>query len=315
MTKTVTPAEFDAEEFRVIIERDRAVARIAALQEQAHVLAGDRKEGSFGAKHWTLTNAQAEARIKELGEAGDRKAAGVFREIADLRQLTGMLNGRIESMEDIYRAAPWSRYFPCQNADGHIHSSLRGCKTVYWDTDMGWETEMSGRTVDEAIHGGEGFEGLGETLCSVCFPEAPAEWCRTKRETTRAQREAEKAARAEAKFVKGLRPHEVFRASTGDRIETVAAAKAVFRKPYETAVELEYERTPAGAARWSEPESNARCIAYMEEKLVGETADAQRAHEILLAREEAAPGTGWTQADADRAAASAAKRTRKAYFG
>ena len=56
-------------------------------------------------------------------------------------------------------------------------------------------------------------------------------------------------------------------------------------------------------------------MARLTEHLPAVQADARHANAILLAREAAAPGTGWTQADADKAVASAAKRTRKAYFG
>jgi hypothetical protein len=187
---------------------------------------------------------------------------------------------------------------------------------------------MSGLTPGQAIHGVEGqFEGLGETLCSVCFPDAPAEWCRTRSEVTRAEREAAKAAmnaeRDAARAVKNLTEAETAQFTMMDRYDrpkTVAAAKALVRQPHETRVELEWNRSAEAKARWVSPDSGlgeerySQFIANLESRLAEETLAAELADEILFAREAATPGTGWTRDDSDKAAAATVKRTRQAYF-
>jgi hypothetical protein len=321
-SKTVTPAEFDAAEFDLIQRRDKAWSSLGRLMDIAHRMAGDRQRG-FGTGSWQLTDGAAEMKLAAMAQGADsldlsmrKRPSEVIALIVETRNIIRELQQRIEDMEAVFRAAPWNRYFPCLNADGHIHASLRGCPTVRPGTSMGWATQMSGLTPDEAIHGVEGvFEGLGETLCSVCFPGAPAEWCRTRSEVTKAERAAAKAAKAEAKFVKNLRPDEIFRTHDGERIETVAAAKALVRKPAETEIELEWNRSEGAAIRSSYPERQVNMIASIEARLGAEGNDAGRANEILMIREAAAPGTGWTQADADKAVASAAKRAHKAWFG
>jgi hypothetical protein len=177
---------------------------------------------------------------------------------------------------------------------------------------------MSGLTPDQAIHGIEGqFEGLGETLCSVCFPDAPAEWCRTRSEVTRTEREAARAAKNAARDAKkAMKELETpFVCHDGDRERTVAGLKAVVRKAYETRVELEWARGEERKAQFDSPERYEDCIRNIEHRLAGEQDDSERACQVLIGREAAVPGSGWTWEDADKAIKSTVKRTRKAYFG
>jgi hypothetical protein len=88
----------------------------------------------------------------------------------ELRTEVATIMLAIEDAETVYREHRWTRYFPCRNRDGHIHASLRGCSTVRWSTDMGWEPELSGKPVEDAV------AKLGEALCTMCFPAAPSGW-------------------------------------------------------------------------------------------------------------------------------------------
>lgn len=309
--KSMTQAEmaaWDAGTFEVIMQQEQVSAQRDRLFEAAHRMAGDKKRG-YGRTRWLSTDGEVLARLRE---DGDEHAARVIAQLDETHDLITALGNLITEREAVWKAGGcWSRYFPCLNADGHIHSSLRGCPTVRQDTQMSWATELSGKTVAEAV------AGLGETLCSVCFPEAPAGWCRTRSEVTRAEREAARdaknAARDAARAAKNLA--EPFETHDGERVTTVAAAKTVVRKPAETAVELEWYRSGDAGRRFSDPESLQRVVRSVTERLEGEKADMRRACEILLSREAAAPGTGWTQEEAGKAVASAAKRARRAYFG
>lgn len=313
MTRTVTPAEFDAEEFRAIQERDKAASRLDVLVTEAHRAAGDLKSYSgWGARRvtsWQLSDAEAVERLAVLPDN-----SGLLAAIVEAKLLISMLNGRIEDMERIWRAAPWSRYFPCLNADGHIHASLRGCSTVRWDTDMGWATELSGSTVEEAI------AALGPTLCSVCFPGAPVAWCRSRQEVTRAEREAARAAKnaeRDARLaVKNLTREESAQlsAAAGERVTTVAAAKALVRQPAETMAELEWNRSDEASSRWDDKTRYADFIARMEQRLARETNAAERAAEILAEREAAVPGTGQTREESDAAFTRKLRAARREWF-
>ena len=302
-------AEFDAAEFRLMQDLSQAEAERDRLVAAAHRQAGDTRSYSGWGRNrvvsWQLTDEEAIA------------AAGAAELVSNARYRITSFREHISAMEAMYQEGPWARYFPCLNADGHIHASLRGCPTVRFDTSMGWATEYSGLTADQAIHGIPGeFEGLGETLCSVCFPGAPAEWCRTRSEVTRAERELaaaeKKAARDAERAAKNLA--KTFTTHDGDRITTVAAAKALVRKPAETQVELEWNRTLEASKRWQDQDSYAAFIARMEHRLEAERKDAGEIGLILAAREAIVPGHGWSREDQDKAFDKTLKRTRKAYF-
>lgn len=321
-------AAWDAGTFELITSQARTAASVAHLIDSAHRVVGDKRAG-FGSKAWRMTDeqvlAELEDRREEHGRPGSFAPLVYLGNINDGRRLVERLGSQIEEREAVWAASGrWARYFPCLSRDGHIHATLRGCPTVRQDTGMGWATEMSGLSADQAVHGVEGqFEGLGETLCSVCFPGAPVQWCRTRSEVARAEREAAKAARQEAKYAKRLRPDEVFRqdAGKGLRVETVAACKTLARQPAETLARLEWRRSTEGRSQWADPESGldeecyARLIAGIEERLAVEQADAEKADDVLFAREAAVPGTGWTREESDRAYAAALKRARRDYFG
>jgi hypothetical protein len=60
----------------------------------------------------------------------------------------------------------WTRFMLVTSSTGHVHSSMN-CSTCRWTTEFAPVVALSGSTADEAI------AALGETLCSVCFPDAP----------------------------------------------------------------------------------------------------------------------------------------------
>lgn len=312
MTRALTQpemAEHDKRQFTLMNQRMLTMGYREQSLNAAHRMAGDKR--SRGG--WDTSDAEV---IRYLRN-NDPRAAELLAVIEGYDLEITELSRQVGEMEAFYRNDPWNRYFPCLNRDGHIHSTLRGCKTVYWDTDMGWATEYSGLTPDQAIHGIPGqFEGLGETLCSVCFPDAPVEWCRTRSEVTRAEREraaAEKrAARDAIKAMKELA--EPFRTWDNDRITTVAAAKGIIRRPAETQVELEWNQTEQAAKRWQDRESYEAFIARMKHRLEMERADAARMSLILIEREFALAGSGWSQADQDKAFTTALKRNRSIWF-
>lgn len=329
MTESLTPAEFDARELEVYKELWQIEATVPGINDLVHRHAGDQRvsNGYGRPKTWGMSDVEARGRVAYLASSYNypqdpSSSLTPSDVIARVEQAEYEINERrqvIAEMEEVYWQDPWTRYFPCLNRDGHIHSSLRNCPTVRYDTAMGWATELSGLTPDQAIH--VGIPGqvppLGETLCTVCFPDAPAEWCRTRSEVTKAERERakaeERAARDAKNAVKNLA--ETFRAHDGDRVKTVAAAKALVRKPAETEVELEWYRTEKASKEWNDPERYAEFIARMERRLFLERQDAQQLNQILLDREYQLPGSGWTVKEWDKSVQAAARRTRKACFG
>jgi hypothetical protein len=295
------PAEHDAAQFALYQEMWKADQRLKGLRLSMHGMVGDRERGYGRDRAWGMTFAQVCVAMRSLEEAGDEVIRGyslrpsqVWAQDSALVDEIRSLSDRIAQMEAIWREHRWTRWFPCLNPDGHLHSSLRGCPTVYGDTDMGWETGLSGKTVEEAI------ALLGPRLCSVCFPDAPVEHCRSLRDITRGQREAEKARKAAEKAaadaVKLLSAGEVFTSRRDDeRITKVTELKALISREVEDRVRQEWLSGDKGVSRdgWS-AEWLATQRAVQAEHSRQSAEDAAQAERILLAREAASPGWGAT---------------------
>ncbi len=191
------PAEHDARQFELVQQASRIADRLETVRNQMHRLAGDRKDWIGRRQYWRRTAAEI---VRDLESAAKdtnpnirlrTQAAEILRTEADLLGQLAQLTAQIDAMEATWREHRWTRYFPCLNADGHVHTSLNGCPTVnrgHSQTAMGWATELSGLPIEEAIRP----ENLGPRLCSVCYPGAPVEHCRSLRDITREEREAER---------------------------------------------------------------------------------------------------------------------------
>jgi hypothetical protein len=293
---TVSPREHDEAEAKLFEAYERADRDLTAHRATMHYLAGDRKDYRGHRPVWRMTLAQVIDQLKAAVAAGDKRdlshgttPSQALAEEADLQTEVARIMTAINEAEAIYKAHGWTRFFPCLNRDGHIHSSLRGCPSVHWDTQMGWTPELSGKTVETAV------AELGEALCTICFPLAPVEWKsktlgQVKDDRTRSERDAAKAAREAVKAVKNLTDGQQFRDHRNDRVTTVAACKQVLRAE----VELR-DYYGKGAHPWWTESVKA----------------AEQAVRVLLEREAANPGTGATQAEIDKIIDSAIKRNRK----
>lgn len=70
-----------------------------------------------------------------------------------------------------YLSRPWPRYYLVTSSAGHIHSHT-DCQTCRRTTEFGWMPERSGQTEAEAI---ADLGDYAESLCSVCYPNAPVD--------------------------------------------------------------------------------------------------------------------------------------------
>jgi hypothetical protein len=293
------PVAFDGR-LEALYERwEQADAQLKRTRSQMHALAGDRGE-YVGRRHvWRRTHAEVGQIIRVQASRGNGRIAAEAAELLENQLRTeherATVVASIQAMDRVYLMAPWNRFFPCRNRDGHIHSSLRECQSVRYATPMGWRPDLSGRTVAEAV------ADLGEALCTFCFHDAPSDWKaktlgQVADERTAAERAAARAARDEVKWDKKLRP--ATRTSPGERfrcdgnwVETAAGAKEVLRR------EVEF-RDYYGHGE------HCMHAAYLE--------GARQARIVLVNRESAKPGTGATQEQIDRIIASAVMRNIKA---
>jgi hypothetical protein len=290
-TTEQTPREIDEAEAALYEKLARVDAQRDSARDRLYYIAGYRPEYTRTGHYWKRTLGELMEDIDGLVARGNKLnlSYGVTPSLArkafdEVLTEQARVLVEIERLEAIYRANPWTRYFPCLNADGHIHSSLN-CPTCRPTTPMGWTPQLSGKPAEDAV------AELGPVLCTVCFPEAPVEWKREPSELRAGQRAAEKAEREAKKARKNLLPGEVITVNDrfADRITTVAAAKDALRK------EVEFRDYFGHGPHVSYPAWAEAAVA---------------AKAVLLAREEREEGTGATQAEIDRIITNAVKRNR-----
>lgn len=317
----VIPAEHDAEQYAVMQENAKAESQLWALRDKMHAMAGDKRERIGRGYQWAMSWGEVGSILSRMAQGEDAddfrhggRPSQLLAQDSALVARIGELDAREEAMEATWKTVRWTRWYPCLNRDGHIHSSLRGCESILATTQMGWATGLSGMTVEEAI------ATLGPRLCSKCFPDAPSEWCRSLHDITREQRAAKAAQtaaeRAAARAVKELAPADQFASrASGEKVTTVAACKAIIRGAVERRVEVEWNRTPAAAARWHDDESYRSSLARLEDSITEMDADAAQAEGVLVAREAAMPGTGAPAAEIAKMRAAKEKSARREWLG
>jgi hypothetical protein len=191
MTQTASTAQaIDTQLAQLHAQAARIEERIGSTVDRLYRMAGYRPVHEFGRRpYWKRAVAEM---LQDIGfliaHKGDErnlmmgerpsKAKTRYDALLTLRAEIGL---QIDQLDAIYDADPWPRYFPCLTNHGHIHSSLRGCRTVRWDSLMGWHAELSGKPVDLAV------AELGPILCTVCFEDAPVEYKRDPAEYHREQ--------------------------------------------------------------------------------------------------------------------------------
>jgi len=220
-TKSLCQLEFDTALAALHLKAQQLRDERARLINKLHFVARDKKVGTYGRRVWAKNLKEVIALLEH-----ERRGHDVIAELATVDATHAALKAEIDAQNEIYRAAPWSRFILCLSHGGHIHNAI-GCSTLHWDTPVEWHPELSGLSIEAAV------KALGPTLCSVCFPSAPVEWRRKRSDVEREASAAERAAKAEAKFIKNLRDSEIFPDYHQGRVTTVAGAKQALRDEVE----------------------------------------------------------------------------------
>lgn len=108
-----------------------------------------------------LTTQEAVTRAEALGTERAEKLLAALAEAQDVRIAATEAVG---DHEQGYTG--WNRYFLVTSSAGHVHRSMR-CSTCHLTTTFAPVVDLSG--LDDAT----AVEALGDSLCTVCFPEAP----------------------------------------------------------------------------------------------------------------------------------------------
>jgi hypothetical protein len=220
------PQAFDTELAAQHRAADYARGIVRRNMDAIHAAAGDGKRSTRQGFTWKRTAADVLADPKVPSSATET--------LTKAQERVAEIAVAIMAMDEVYRSAPWSRFFPTEtNSGGHIHATT-GCSTLQLRTVITWRPDLSGKTVEQAV------ADLGPALCQVCFPAAKAEWKRSTlgqvaKDRSRAERDAAKAARDAKAATKRLTPEQVREIGRvdGDRIETVAACVELLRHEVE----------------------------------------------------------------------------------
>jgi hypothetical protein len=232
--------EHDEQLVRLWIERDRAVQALGSAVARAYSALGFRT-GYVGRRFAYFYDeaaggpreARPEDAMRELREleptASLRRSAGHARDL--IAEIERAFDARDDAREAISEHEQdytgWTRYLIVTSSAGHVHSRT-SCPTCRPTTTFGFVTDLSGKDEAEAI------ATVGETLCTVCFPDAPVNpsklgkaeagrlaWTpdRDEREAKRAAAEAEKAERDAAKAARGLKLAESLARKVDELVE------------------------------------------------------------------------------------------------
>lgn len=188
MDATNTPREIDEALAALWHKVDAALTTIASAEDTAHHLIGQRARYITRTRKEWPTSADEAVEALTAGVAAVRahyaehgnymntpgpvspanlsSAERVLTRRAEARAALAALYAEIGTLEAIYRARPWSRYFLVTSSAGHVHAST-GCSTCRPTTTYGWLPDLSGTPEADAV------AKLGTVLCSVCFASAP----------------------------------------------------------------------------------------------------------------------------------------------
>lgn len=219
---TLTPPEADAELVQVLNSAVRARREVDYALGEVHRSVGDRQTWQRKGPVWGLSDADAEAKARELAAsdldpddedyyraASARKAVPRYDAATLALALLDEQNALHEA--EFARRGGWTRAFLATSTGGHVHSSM-GCPTCNRGespTEFQLMTDYSGTREDSIV------ADAGYRACTVCFPTAPvgdATSLPTKmlskdevaKAAARTERETKRAKAAADRIAKGL---------------------------------------------------------------------------------------------------------------
>lgn len=158
-------------------------------------------ETEFQLSSITLRINNVESTIKHYREQAVKYPHYTSRADEQLLVRNALLEERIPMVEKVRslnaQYTGWTRAFLVVNSNGHIHKN-RSCSSCFLTTQYYWVTELSG---DDEI---TIIEKAGEKACTICYPDAPADFLKLKSQIehpdnvrAREEREAKRLAKEE----------------------------------------------------------------------------------------------------------------------
>ena len=179
--KAMTPNQIDAIWLQKHSASHRVADRIAHEVDVMEKYVGRKVRGARGTIYLHPTDdrkmttdeivslyANGEKTMSEIGNRADRIAK--FNEVNE--ELAAIKNEIATIDAEFTARGGWSRFFLVTSSNGHIHSSMH-CHTCNKGKNMttfALLPSLSGANVEAAV------AKVGAGLCSVCFPDAPAEY-------------------------------------------------------------------------------------------------------------------------------------------
>lgn len=191
----------------------RSTWSVQSGERLLYYAAGDRIQRQWGGKcsFWThngvrVTESEIEDLVRQIAAedvSGPVRFSPVTRARTALDRLDTARSDRFYAENDVALCerewdanGRWTRYYAVQG--GRVHAT-RACRTLRSDTSAVPIAELSGKSVSDAV------ADFGACLCTVCYPDAPAEWTGLKYTTPKMRdfyaRRAQRRAASEAKQV------------------------------------------------------------------------------------------------------------------
>ncbi|MFY1595540.1 hypothetical protein [Micromonospora sp. WMMD737] len=179
---TATPAQIDTRLAGIYRRAMQAHQQVLAAAVSVHHALGEKPRylNRKGDKAWPTTDAQAIDAARTRGDEYNISYGKTFADMVARYDSAVDVLTAIEAEADILdaefaRRGGWSRFFTVKQHNGHIHSSMScsTCNRGRYRTEFGWNPELSGMSMAEAI---THFDRYAYRLCTVCFPAAPVEW-------------------------------------------------------------------------------------------------------------------------------------------
>ncbi|MCX5066711.1 hypothetical protein OOJ91_12555 [Micromonospora lupini] len=180
---TATPAEIDTKLADIYGRAQQAQQKVISATSGLHYALNERRVRYGRRETWPTTTEEALAAVRA------RVADPEYREVpwggSPAKSLTAYETAvtaldavRAEAdplNAEFARRGGWTRFFSVKQHNGHIHSSMNcsTCNRGVYATEFGWNADLSGMSMAEAI---THFDRRAYVLCTVCYPDAPVEW-------------------------------------------------------------------------------------------------------------------------------------------
>ncbi len=295
-----SPSEIDVQLAALYEQESKALALVESAKVSIHYKAGSKKVYLSRGTSWSQSFAEAVTKVEEMLSSTQswtvREAQQALEGLDKAKAKVAEIRAQAEVFDaEFERRGGWTRAFLAKSANGHVHNGMNcsTCNKMGQRTEFGWFPQYSGRPEAEIV------EDAGERACTTCYPTAPVSVLNrptkffTEDEIAKAkareEREAKRAAAAEAKVVVPDFPTRLWRSPTREFVGSEKIFKTE-RGAWQHAVSARADVISWGGDHPSVPEWIAeaeaveRALAAKSGRTFEEVSEEVKAKSVLTAK-------------------------------